>query len=35
MREEVEHLKAGGIGEICVIGMCGKGEIGVGGVFVG
>lgn len=33
VREEVEHLQAGWVREICVVGVRGEGEVGVGGVF--
>lgn len=32
MREEVERLEAGGIGEVSVVRVGGKGEVGVGRV---
>lgn len=35
VREKVEGLQAGGVGEICVIGVGGEGEVGVSGVFHG
>ena len=35
MREEVEELESGAIGEVVCVGVDVEGEVGVGGIFVG